>query len=111
MEFGGTGDPTQQDCVDEATNTTSYLLVLQSNGLLKYHTVGIPMTKGDLLKATLQGDPVKYWPHWTAVIQEKKTGQRFAVDSWIYVQGENPAVVEVEKWYIKDLNNLPKATN
>ena len=26
MEFGGTGDPTQQDCVDEATNTTSYLL-------------------------------------------------------------------------------------
>ena len=58
--FGGTGDPTQQDCVDEATNTTSYLLVLQSNGLLKYHTVVVPMTKGDLLKATLQGDPVKY---------------------------------------------------
>jgi hypothetical protein len=45
------------------------------------------------------------------VIHEKKTGQRFAVDSWIYVQGENPAVVEVEKWYIKDLDNLPKATN
>jgi len=63
MEFGGTGDPTQQDCVDEATNTTSYLLILQSNGLLKYHTVTVPMTKGDLLKATLQGDPVKYWPH------------------------------------------------
>ena len=111
MEFGGTGDPTQEDCVDEATNTTSYLLVLQSHGLLKYHTVGIPMTKGDLLKATLQGDPVKYWPHWTAVIQEKKTGQRFAVDSWIYANGENPAVVEVEKWYIKDIDNLPKATN
>jgi hypothetical protein len=111
MEFGGTGDPTQQDCVDEATNTTSYLLILQSHGLLKYHTVGIPMTKGDLLKATLQGDPVKYWPHWTAVIQETKTGQRFAVDSWIYANGENPAVVEVEKWYIKDINNLPKATN
>jgi hypothetical protein len=27
MEFGSTGDPTQQDCVDEATNTTSYLLM------------------------------------------------------------------------------------
>ena len=37
----------------------------------KYHTVVVPMTKGDLLKATLQGDPVKYWPHWTAVIQER----------------------------------------
>ena len=55
MEFGGTGDPTQQDCVDEATNTTSYLLVLQSNGLLKYHTVTVPMTKGDLLKAYTAG--------------------------------------------------------
>jgi hypothetical protein len=54
---------------------------------------------------------VKYWPHRTAVIQQKSTGQRFAVDSWTYANGENPAVVEVEKWYIKDINNLPKATN
>jgi hypothetical protein len=107
MEFGGSGDPTQEDCVDEATNTTSFLLVLQAHGLLKHHTVGIPMTKGNLLKATLQGDPVKYWPHWTAVIEEKKTGQRYAVDSWSGPQGENPAVVKVQDWYIKDINNLP----
>jgi hypothetical protein len=110
MEYGGSGDPTQQDCVDEATNTTSYLLVLQESGLIKFHTVEIPFSKGDLLKATLQGDPVKYWPHWTAVIKEKKTGQKWAVDSWIYVQGENPAVVKVEDWYIKDLASLPKST-
>jgi hypothetical protein len=110
MEYGGSGDPTQQDCVDEATNTTSYLLVLQSAGLIKYHTVEIPFSKGDLLKATLQGDPVKYWPHWTAVIKETKSGQKYAVDSWIYVQGENPAVVKVEDWYIKDLANLPNST-
>jgi len=69
MEFGASGDPTQEDCVDEATNTTSFLLILQSHGLLKYHTVGIPFSKEALLKATLEGDPVKYWPHWTAVIQ------------------------------------------
>ena len=25
MEFGGTGDPTQEDCVDEATNTTQLI--------------------------------------------------------------------------------------
>ena len=110
MEFSASGDPTQQDCVDEATNTTSYLLVLQSNGLIKHHTVKIPFTKGDLLKGVLQGDPVKYWPHWTAVLEEKKTGQRYAVDSWIYGNGENPAVVKVEDWYIKDLASLPSAT-
>jgi hypothetical protein len=111
MEFAGSGDPTQEDCVDEATNTTSYLLVLQSHGLLKYHTVQIPFSKGDLLKATLQGDPVKYWPHWTAVLAETKTGQRYAVDSWIYANGENPAVVKVEDWYIKDLASLPQSTH
>jgi hypothetical protein len=110
MEYGGSGDPTQQDCVDEATNTTSYLLVLQSNNLLKHHTVEIPFSKGDLLKGALQGDPIKYWPHWTAVLAEKKTGQKYAVDSWIYVNGENPAVVKVEDWYIKDLASLPKST-
>ena len=56
MEFGGSGDPTQEDCVDEATNTTSFLLVLQAHGLLKYHTVGIPMTKGNL-EGDLAGGP------------------------------------------------------
>jgi hypothetical protein len=111
MEFGASGDPTQEDCVDEATNTTSFLLILQSHGLLKYHTVGIPFSKEALLKATLEGDPVKYWPHWTAVMQETKTGQRYAVDSWIGANGEDPAVVEVEKWHIKNIDNLPKATN
>ncbi len=110
MEYAGSGDMTQQDCVDEATNTTSYLMVLQSSGLIKFHTVEIPFSKGDLLRATLEGDPIKYWPHWTAVIKEKKTGQKYAVDSWIYEQGENPAVVKVEDWYIKDLASLPKST-
>lgn len=37
--------------------------------------------------------------------------QRYAVDSWIGANGEDPAVVEVEKWHIKDIDNLPKATN
>jgi hypothetical protein len=103
MDFQGSGDPTQQDCVDEATNTTSYLLVLQANGFLKHHTVGTPFSKENLLRG------VAGWPHWTAVLQETANSQRWAVDSWIYANGENPAVVEVEKWYIDDLNNLPSA--
>lgn len=35
MDFLGSGDSTQQDCVDEATNTTSYLLVLDRHGLIR----------------------------------------------------------------------------
>jgi hypothetical protein len=104
MDFAASGDPTQQDCVDESTNTTSYLLVLQNNGLLNHHTVGTPFSKDQLWRG------VEGWTHWTAVIRETKTSQRWAVDSWIYANGENPAIVETEKWYIDDLGNLPVAT-
>lgn len=45
------------------------------------------------------------------MLVEQGTSQRWAVDSWIYANGENPAVVETEKWYIEDLNNLPKSTS
>jgi hypothetical protein len=104
MDFSASGDPTQQDCVDEATNTTSYLLILQNNGLLKHHTVGTPFSKENLLRG------VAGWPHWTAVLKENASPQRWAVDSWIYANGENPAVVEVEKWYISSLAELPAST-
>jgi len=110
LQFNASGDPTQQDCVDEATNTTSYLMFLQSRGLLKHHTVDAPMAKGNLLRGTLRGTPVAYWPHWTAVLKENDDGQRYAVDSWIYENGENPAVVKIEDWYIKDIDNLPDKT-
>lgn len=103
MEFNGPGDPTQQDCVDEATNTTSYMMVLQNNGLLKYHTVGRPFSRGNILLG------VSNWPHWTGVLWETSNKQKWAVDSWIYANGENPAVIEAERWYVKDLQSLPKS--
>lgn len=103
MDFAASGDPTQQDCVDEATNTTSYLLVLAHNNLLRHHTVGTPFSKENLLRG------VAGWPHWTAVLRENSNAQKWAVDSWIYANGENPAIVEAEKWYIDSLDNLPAA--
>jgi hypothetical protein len=105
MDFSASGDPTQQDCVDEATNTTSYLLILERNGLLKHHTVGTPFSKENLLRG------VAGWPHWTAVLKENANGQKWAVDSWIYANGENPAIVEAERWYISSLDQLPKSTH
>jgi len=105
MQFSASGDPTQLDCVDVATNTTSYLLVMQANGLIKHHTVEMTMSKENLAKGMLQLNPVKYWPHWSAILQEKATGQKWAVDRWPFDQGENPAVQKVEDWYIKDSEN------
>ncbi len=104
MDFAATGDKSQQDCVDESTNTSSYLLVLANNGLLKHHTVGTPFAKDQLWRG------VAGWTHWTAVLKDTATNQKWAVDSWIYQNGENPAVVETDKWYIEDLASLPAAT-
>jgi hypothetical protein len=137
MDFEGSGDPAQQDCVDEATNTTSYLTVLASHNLIRHHTVGVPFAKDNYLRG------VAGWTHWTAVLVEKayvpdevtahqkggskrklvhkavatptpqqtlsNPGQRWAVDSWIYANGENPAIVVAEDWYISDLDSLPKS--
>ena len=104
MDFAASGDPTQQDCVDEATNTTSYLTVLQNAKLLKHHTVGRPFSKDNFLRG------VSGWTHWTATIHENQGGQRWAVDSWIYENGENPAIVNADEWYVASINDLPKAT-
>jgi hypothetical protein len=104
MDFAGSGDPTQQDCVDESTNTTSYMTVLANKGLLRHHTVAAPFAKENYLRG------IAGWTHWTAVLVETKSKQRWAVDSWIYANGENPAIVEAEKWYISDLASLPKPT-
>jgi hypothetical protein len=91
--------------VDESTNTTSYLVVLQSNGLLRYHTVEGPLGEDNMLYGTMIGRPVKYWPHYTATIRETKTGQRWAVDSWIGDNGENPSITKLEDWYLKSADN------
>jgi len=81
MDFGGSGDPTQQDCVDEATNTTSYLLLLERHGLLHNHTVERPFAK----------DSLTHWTHWAAVIKETDNGERFAIDSSAGANGESPS--------------------
>jgi hypothetical protein len=105
MQFTASGDPTQMDCVDVATNTTSYLLVLKANGLITHHTVEGTMSKENLAKGLVKLNPVAYWPHWSAILKENKSGQKYAVDRWPFDQGENPAIVKVEDWYIKDTSN------
>ena len=104
MDFTASGDPQQQDCLDEATNTTSYLKLLANHAMLKHHTVAAPFAKENYLRG------ISGWTHWTAVLRENENGQKWAVDSWIQKNGVNPAIVEAEKWYITGLEDLPGAT-
>ena len=82
----------QLDCVDEATNTTSYLLVLADNGLLRHHVVIRPYSKASFFK----------WPHFAAMIKERRSGRVYAVDSFFGPNGANPVILLASKWYIED---------
>jgi hypothetical protein len=92
MQFAASGIKSQQDCVDEATNTTSYLLVLQRHGLIKHHDVERPFAKDSLRK----------WTHWAALIKEKPSGTLFAIDSSASRNGENPTVQVAASFYVPD---------
>ena len=79
----------QMDCIDESTNTTTYLRILAKTGLLRWHRVEDRVTRGWFLFG---------WPHTTAVVSELDTGSRWAVDSWFFENGKPPVIVPLELW-------------
>ena len=87
--LAGFGLPGQMDCIDESTNTTTYLGMLADQGLLKHHTVQDRATRFGLFVGA---------PHTTAVIQETGSGRHFAVDSWFFDNGQAPAIVDMHQW-------------
>ena len=85
----GKGWWTQMDCIDESTNTTTYLRMLVKAGFVRWHRVENRVTRGWFLRG---------WPHTTAVVSETKTGARWVVDSWFFENGRPPVIVPLELW-------------
>ena len=69
----------QLDCVDEATNTTTYMLWMQLHGFLKYHSVAVPQWRGF---------PVA---HWFAVIRSDQEVE-YIVESDFNRTGQEPVI-------------------
>ncbi|SEO60395.1 hypothetical protein [Rhodopseudomonas pseudopalustris] len=82
------------DCWDTTRNTTSLLLVMQEWGLLKYHTVGDPKYRGNVL--------VLQTPHNTAVLVERGSGAEWVVDMWTRAYAQTPEVMPVDQWVKRD---------
>lgn len=80
----------QMDCLDETANTTSLLLVLQEQGLLTYHRVRSPESRGFFLDGR--------YPHFSAVITERSSGQEWAVDPWRRAPGQKPEILPLNRW-------------
>jgi hypothetical protein len=74
------------DCIDEATNSTTILVVLARRGFLKHHTVERPASRGIIVNA-----------HSTAIIHEIG-GADWAVDMWMHNMGEAPDIMTESQW-------------
>jgi hypothetical protein len=83
--------PSQFDCIDASTNTTTALLVLSELGLLKYHRLVAPVSRNPFLGLGVI--------HTTAVLVELRDGREWAIDSWVRNNGEPPDVLPLKTWY------------
>ena len=85
-EFGIEG---RMDCVDNSSNTTTYLKILEEMGQLPLWQVEKPSIR-------------KFYDfnsvHWAAVVKDIKTGEDWAVDSWYRPNGHLPYVIPLDSW-------------
>jgi hypothetical protein len=82
--------PAQMDCINLTANITELLIVLDHNGLLKFHHVGEPVSRGFIVDGKQ--------PHTTAVITEIATGVQWSVDAWTKAYGQRPDIMTIDQW-------------
>jgi hypothetical protein len=87
--FGNSDYAGQLDCNDEAINSTTYMRLMRSQGLIKFHEVADMRTRNFFFSG---------WPHTTAVLREIQSGEMFAVDSWFYDNGFPATIVPFSEW-------------
>jgi len=82
----------RMDCVDNASNTTTYLYILRDIRELAGWTVSSPKVRS-LFDLTAV--------HWTAVIIDTNSGLPWSVDSWFRPNGHLPMVMPLPSWIDK----------
>lgn len=80
----------QMDCIDEAFNSSTYLFLLRKAGLIRFHTLGSPLRRGNYIDR---------WPHNSATIHEINNDKgHYVVDSWFHANGQEPEIVPASLW-------------
>jgi hypothetical protein len=91
--FSDVYNPSQLDCIDESRNTTTLLKLIETRGWLSHHKVGKPKVRGFLVDLR--------YPHNTATVIEKESGEAWAIDSWIPANAEFPDIMPLKIWKTK----------
>jgi len=77
------------DCVDNASNTTTYLYIVRDIRELAGWTVSSPKIRSRFDLTAV---------HWTAVIIDTESGRPWSVDSWFRPNGHLPMVMPLSNW-------------
>ena len=92
VDRGGNADDEgisgKMDCLDHSTTTTRLLHMLERRGLLRWHQVLEPVLRRRIL----------IFDHWSALIEEKSTAQRYVVDSWFRDNGQPAVIMSLGNW-------------
>jgi hypothetical protein len=83
------GKSEQMDCTDESANKLLYLRVLQQEQKLYWHDIYGLSNRGGLRAG---------YPHTAVLIIDKKTEQKYIIDSWFHGNGEPAEVVPYKLW-------------
>ncbi len=94
------GDPTQLDCIDEAVNTWTYMTLMEKERLLRFHRVA---------HLAYAGSAVTLDQRNTAVIEDTKSGEYFAVDATLVDSGVPPPMIPLTTWIAQWPPDLPAA--
>ncbi len=81
---------TQMDCIDETINAALYLDFIHEAEILKFHEKAPPVHRGFFIDGA--------WPHNSAAIREKETGEIFVVDSYYRPHGKEPYILPLKTW-------------
>lgn len=78
----------RMDCVDNSTNTTTFLHILQDLELLPGWSIAEPRVR----------DRFSIQVHWTAVVVDSQDPGSWSVDSWFRPNGHLPFVMPLADW-------------
>ena len=93
IAYAGAGTksgPGQMDCIDLTANVTELLLVLERNGLIRFHRLGEQVSRGLFIDGRR--------PHTTPVIVEIANNRQWSVDSWTKAYGQMPDIMTIAEW-------------
>lgn len=88
--FAGMFRDNQMDCIDETVNTSTYLIMMKNDSLIRFHDLLGPVHRGYLLWGG--------WPHVAPVIADMLSGDEYVVDSWFLDNGQPPFIIPLEQW-------------